>query len=76
MWDLLKEILVTDLNVASADITPETPRRATELDSLAFIELSGILNKKHGIVISEDEIAAAVSLGDISSLMEQRSTCR
>lgn len=69
----LQDILVGTLKVPREQITLEATTEEIELDSLAMVELSMILEQELGIAVSDDELAAAKTVGDIVRLMEERS---
>ncbi|MEU9795660.1 phosphopantetheine-binding protein [Streptomyces sparsogenes] len=73
MFDTLKEILVNKLKVTPEQVTPEATRDDVELDSLAVVELSLVLDKEFGIAISDDELLEAPTIGDMARLLEERS---
>ncbi|MEU1662125.1 phosphopantetheine-binding protein [Streptomyces sparsogenes] len=73
MFDTLKEILVNKLKVTPEQVTPEATRDDVELDSLAVVELSLVLDKEFNIAISDDELLEAPTIGDMARLMEERS---
>ncbi|MEU3355393.1 acyl carrier protein [Streptomyces sp. NPDC037389] len=74
MFETLKEILVSKLKVSPEQVTPDATREEVELDSLAVVELSLLLEKELGMAISDDELLEAATIGDMARLMEQRST--
>lgn len=55
-------------------VTPEATREDVELDSLAVVELSLLLEKELGMNISDDELLELDTIGEMAELMEQRST--
>ncbi|MDT0541990.1 MULTISPECIES: phosphopantetheine-binding protein [Streptomyces] len=73
MFDTLKEILVHKLKVAPEQVVPEATRDDVELDSLAVVELSLVLDKEFGIVVSDDELLEMPTIGDMARLLEERS---
>jgi acyl carrier protein len=73
VFETLKEILVNKLKVSPIEITMDATKDDVELDSLAVVELAIILDKDLGIKISDDELAAAETIGDIVQLMQERS---
>ncbi|ADI05068.1 phosphopantetheine-binding protein [Streptomyces bingchenggensis BCW-1] len=73
MFDTLKEILVNKLKVTPEQVVPEATREDVELDSLAVVELSLVLDKEFSIVISDDELLEVPTIGDMARLMEERS---
>ncbi|MET9428534.1 phosphopantetheine-binding protein [Streptomyces sp. NPDC003036] len=72
MFEQLKSILVDKLKVSPEAVTPEATREEIELDSLAVVELSLMLESELGLKISDDELVEAPTVGDIVVLMEQR----
>ncbi|MFI0776357.1 acyl carrier protein [Streptomyces sp. NPDC021212] len=72
MFETLKEVLVGKLKAASEKITPEATIEEAELDSLSIVELSIILEKDFTITITDDELLAAPTIGDMAKLMEER----
>jgi acyl carrier protein len=69
----LKKILVEKLKVSPDQVTPEATKEDVELDSLAVVELSLVLEKELNITISDDELLEVPTIGEIAALMEQRS---
>ncbi|MFF9145948.1 acyl carrier protein [Streptomyces sp. NPDC055051] len=72
MFEQLKAILVDKLKVSPEAVTPEATREEIELDSLAVVELSLMLESELGLKISDDELVEAPTVGDIVALMEER----
>ncbi|NUT46036.1 MAG: acyl carrier protein [Saccharothrix sp.] len=72
MYETLKQILVDTLKVEPEQITPDATKDDLDLDSLAFVELSMVLGKEHGLHISDDELFDMETVGDIVALMEER----
>nr|WP_202555827.1 phosphopantetheine-binding protein [Streptomyces sp. SID4950] len=66
-------MLVSKLKVAPEQVTPEATREDVELDSLAVVELSLLLEKELGLQISDDELLEAATMGDMADLMVERS---
>ncbi|MFJ9343576.1 acyl carrier protein [Streptomyces sp. NPDC101733] len=73
MLEMLKEILSNKLKVSPDAITPEATREDIELDSLAVVELSLLLESELGLEISDDELLEAETVADMVRLMEARS---
>ncbi|MEU9133866.1 phosphopantetheine-binding protein [Kitasatospora sp. NPDC048540] len=73
MFETLKEILVSKLKVSPEQVTPEATKEDVELDSLAVVELSLVLEKELGVEISDDELLDAETIGDMARLIEERS---
>lgn len=73
MFETLKEMLVSKLKVAPEQVTPEATREDVELDSLAVVELSLLLEKELGLQISDDELLEAPTIRDMADLMAERS---
>lgn len=73
MFETLKEILISKLKVSPEQITPQATPEDAELDSLAMVELSMLFQQQLGMTISDDELAEAKTLGDITRMMQERS---
>ncbi|MFK3733006.1 acyl carrier protein [Streptomyces sp. NPDC088090] len=73
MFEQLKEILVNKLKVDPAQITLEATREDIELDSLAVVELSLVLENELGVAVSDDALLEAETVGDMLALIEQGS---
>lgn len=73
MFETLKDILVSKLKVAPEQITSDATREDIELDSLAVVELSLVLEKELGIKVSDDDLLDAPTVGDMVALLEERS---
>ncbi|MEH0424322.1 acyl carrier protein [Streptomyces sp. B21-083] len=73
MFEKLKEILVNKLKVTPEQITLEATREDIELDSLAVVELSLVLENELGVSVSDDELLEAETVGDMVALIEQGS---
>ncbi|GAA3378501.1 hypothetical protein GCM10020367_58240 [Streptomyces sannanensis] len=72
MFEQFKNLLVHKLKVSPDLITPEATREDIELDSLAVVELSLMLESELGVTISDDELLEAATVGDMVALMEER----
>ncbi|WP_035793699.1 acyl carrier protein [Kitasatospora mediocidica] len=73
MFETLKEILVSKLKVNPDQVTPESTKEDVELDSLAVVELSLVLETELGVSITDDELLDAETIGDMARLIEERS---
>ncbi len=71
MYELLKEVLVNDLQMKAADITPTVSSASVGLDSLAAVELSGVLMNRFGVVIHDYELLD-LTIGDIAREVQER----
>jgi acyl carrier protein len=72
MYELLKTIMVEDLKLDAADITPDAGREDAGLDSLAVVELSMVLSRRLGVEIPDDELLELATVADIARVIEQR----
>lgn len=73
VFDTLKGILVNKLMVPAEDVTEEATLESVELDSLAAVELSLLLEKEFGFELSDEELTGAGTVGGIADLLEERS---
>lgn len=76
LYDELKSILVDDIGLAEKDIWPEATLAEVGMDSLAMVELSLVLEKRHGITISDDELTETAAVADIANLVAERVSSR
>jgi acyl carrier protein len=74
MYELLKTIMIQDLQLNADQVSPQASREDAGLDSLAIIELSMLLSRRHGIDITDDELLELQTVADIAQLIEQRTT--
>ncbi|MFI0820974.1 acyl carrier protein [Streptomyces sp. NPDC021098] len=72
MFETLKDVLVGKLAAVPEKITPEATVEEAELDSLSIVELSIILEKDFAITITDDELLAAPTIGDMAKLVEEK----
>ncbi|WP_457030202.1 acyl carrier protein [Kitasatospora sp. P5_F3] len=71
MFEKLKEILVSKLKVSPEQVTPEATTEDVELDSLAVVELSLLLEAELGISITDDQLLEAETIGEMAALIEE-----
>ncbi|BFV59194.1 hypothetical protein KCMC57_up42980 [Kitasatospora sp. CMC57] len=71
MFEKLKEILVSKLKVMPEQVTPEATKEDVELDSLAVVELSLLLEAEYGISITDDQLLEAETIGEMAALIEE-----
>lgn len=72
MFETLKNILVDKLKISPDQIVAEATKEDVELDSLAVVELSLVMEKELGLKISDDELMELDTIGEIVALMERR----
>lgn len=72
MFDVLKSILVDDLQIPAEDVTLTVNCAEVGLDSLTVTELSSVLSSKLGIEIHDYELLELGTVGDIANLVEAR----
>ena len=73
MFELVKDALVESLNIDGEGITPESRlKEDLEIDSLAAVELSLDLETEFDVEISDEELAALVTVEDIVKLIESK----
>lgn len=73
-FDQLKDILVKNLKVTPDHVTPEATWEDIELDSLAIVELSLLLEQECGLEIDDKELLELPTINDMVTLMEERSS--
>lgn len=72
LYERLRDILAGKLHVDPDLITYDATPEEIELDSLALVELSLVLETEFGIRISEDDLAEAPTVGAVVRLMAAR----
>jgi acyl carrier protein len=72
MYELLKTIMIEDLQLDADAVSPDASREDAGLDSLAMVDLSVALSRRLGIDISDDQLFELKTVADIARLMEQR----
>ncbi|WP_338676009.1 acyl carrier protein [Streptomyces sp. SCSIO 30461] len=65
----LARILTDDLNLPSDHLTDDASLDHAGFDSLAVVELSVLLHGRYGIDISDGDIKAAATLGQLDRLI-------
>jgi acyl carrier protein len=73
MYELLKTIMIEDLQLNAGDVSPDANRADAGLDSLAIVELSMVLSRRLGIDIADDELLELETVADIAHLIAERS---
>ncbi|MER5600691.1 phosphopantetheine-binding protein [Streptomyces sp. NPDC002265] len=72
MFEIVKEMLVSKLKVDPDKVTPGATREDIDLDSLALVELSLLLEQELDVTVSDDELIATDSIGAMVELIESR----
>jgi acyl carrier protein len=72
MYELLKTIMIEDLQLDAGEMSPDASREDAGLDSLAIVELSMVLSRRLGIDIADSELLELDTVADIAKLIEQR----
>ncbi len=73
MFEQVKDALVESLNIDGEGITLESRlKEDLEIDSLAAVELSLDLETEFDVEISDEELAALVTVEDIVKLIESK----
>lgn len=73
MFEQVKDALVESLNIDGGDITLESSlKEDLGIDSLAAVELSLDLETEFDVEISDEELAALVTVEDIVKLIESK----
>ncbi|MEX3099514.1 MULTISPECIES: histidinol-phosphate transaminase [unclassified Streptomyces] len=72
MYELLKTIMIEELEVEAGQVSPDASREDAGLDSLATFELSLELSRRLGVTIADEDLFALNTLADIAEFMEKR----
>lgn len=73
MFERLRDVISRTLKVDPNQITAATTFKDLDVDSLALVELAMELEDAFGVPIGDTEMQGLESVGDVLSLMEQRS---
>jgi acyl carrier protein len=72
MYEVLRDMLVDDLQLRAQDVVPTASREEVGLDSLAAVELVALLRSRLGVEVDDYELLDADTVGDVALLVEQR----
>lgn len=72
MYELLKGILIHDLQMRADDVVPTATRTEVGLDSVAMVELATVLSTRLGFEIHDYELMEAATVADVAHLVEER----
>ena len=71
MFEKVKEVLVSQLNLKDADITLDTNiKKDLGADSLDILQLLMSIEEEYGIQIPDDELAGFETVGDVVTYLE------
>lgn len=72
MFETLKEILISDLDVKESDITLDA-QLSTDLglNSLELADLALVCEDRFGVTVNDDDIRGFITVGDIVKYMEE-----
>lgn len=73
MFETLKDILVSELDVKESDVTLEA-QLSTDLglNSLELADLALICEDKFGVTVDDDDIRGFITVGDVVTYMEAK----
>lgn len=69
-YDRLVSLLTTKLGIAREEITPDVTFEDLDVDSLALVELTDILDAEFGITLDEGAVAKDSKLTEVASILE------
>ncbi|MGW7255415.1 histidinol-phosphate transaminase [Streptomyces sp. NPDC054834] len=71
MYELLKTIMIEELEVEADHVSPDASREDAGLDSLATFELSLALSQRLGVTIADEDLFGLKTLADIAEFLEK-----
>lgn len=74
MYDVLREILVDELQLRESDVLPTASRAEVGLDSVAMVELATLLTDRLGFDVQDYELMEAATVADVARLLEERAS--
>jgi acyl carrier protein len=72
VYELLKTIMIEDLQLDASAVTPDANREDAGLDSLAMVDLSVALSRRLGVDIPDDELLELKTVAEIAQLLQRR----
>ncbi|MDQ0988748.1 4-hydroxy 2-oxovalerate aldolase [Streptomyces sp. V2I9] len=72
MYEVLREVLVDELQFMAQDVVPTATRADVGLDSVAVVELATVLSARLGFTVHDYELVEAGTLQDLARLVEER----
>ena len=73
MFDEIKSILIDELDVEEALITPDANFvEDLKLNSLELADLVVLCEEKYNIEIEEDELHSLITIGDLTDYIEEK----
>ena len=71
MFEKLKELLVTELQINEKDITPEAElSNDLNINSIDLADLAMLCEEKFGVEISDSDLNKFVTVGDVVNYLE------
>jgi acyl carrier protein len=68
----ISSLLETRFGVDAATATPDVTFSAVELDSLALVELSDVLQELFEVAIADDDLGAEQTIGEAAALIQAK----
>lgn len=73
MFETIKSLLVSELNIDADLITPDAEMLTTlGLNSLELADLIVMCEERFGIVFEDEDLASLITLGDVVAYIEAR----
>ena len=73
MFETIKNLLVTELNIDPELITPEAEMLTSlGLNSLELADLIVMCEERFGIVFEDEDLASLITIGDVVAYIEAR----
>ncbi|MEV6024657.1 acyl carrier protein [Streptomyces sp. NPDC052036] len=71
VYERLVVLLTTKLGVSPDDVSPDATFENLDIDSLALVELTDILDSEYGISIEEGAVRKESALADVAKVLER-----
>ncbi len=73
MFEKIKEILVTEMNIDAELITPDAELISSlGLNSLELADMIVMCEDRFGIVFEDEDLASLITIGDVVAYLEAR----
>jgi acyl carrier protein len=70
--DQVRDLLVASFGVADQEVADDVTFAALDVDSLALVEFSLMIEKEFGVALGEDELTAELTVRDVVDLIAGR----
>ncbi len=70
--ELVRTLLIEELDIDPDDITPEATMESLDLDSLDLVEIGQIVQKRYGVRVKASDAEGVEDLGGVVTMIHER----